>query len=491
MTPQDAAQSVADASRREKNRVAGFSLAAAFLLTGLKLGVGLWTNSLGILSEAAHSGLDLVAAAITFWAIHVSVRPADADHTYGHGKVENLSALAETFLLLVTCVWIFRESGRRLFGGKEVDVLANFWAFGVVAVSIVIDFSRSRALRRVALKYKSQALEADALHFSTDIWSSAVVFLGLGGVWIAGRFNAPWLHKADAAAAFFVAIIVVWVSMRLGKRAVDELVDAAPSRLRDDIRRAARVRGVRDVKQVRVRRSGPDFFADVILTVEGSASFEQAHHVADEAEQAVRGVIPGADVVVHVEPTVRGDIGLPEMVRRIAARRGLDAHSIHVFHHADGIAIELHLEVDRSLCVEEAHKLASGFEDDLRAACPSCVRIVTHIEPAGSADAYRVCDGATRERVENAAGTAALDSGFTARAHDFEIRHADGGLDVSFHVATRPDANIADAHLRVERLETLLRSRMPELRRVSIHLEPENELRVTNDELRIGPPERQ
>ncbi len=473
MTPEMADKSAADAGQHEKNTVAAVSLVAALLLTSLKLGIGIWTNSLGILSEAAHSGLDLVAAAITFWAIRASARPADADHTYGHGKIENLSALAETGLLLVTCIWIFWESSRRLFGGKEVEVLANGWAFGVVIVSIVIDVSRSRALGRVAKKYQSQALEADALHFSTDVWSSSVVLIGLGGVWLAGQFNAPWLHKADAAAAFLVAVIVVWVSLRLGKRSIDELLDTVPARLGDDIRRSAKVPGVRDVKQVRVRRSGPGFFADVILTVEGSASFEQSHHVADEAEKAVRGVIPGADVVVHVEPVVREDVGLPQTVRRVADRHGLNAHSIHVFHHADGIVIELHLEVDRALSVEEAHAQASHIEDDLCAQCPSCIRIVTHIEPAGMADTHPISDGASRERVEKAVGIAALDCGFTTHAHDFEIRRADGGLDVSFHATERPDANIADAHLRVEKLEMLLRSRMPELRHVSIHLEPE------------------
>ena len=180
---------------REKRRVAAASLAAAVLLTGTKLGIGLWTNSLGILSEAAHSGLDLVAAAVTLWAVRVSSRPADREHPYGHGKFENLSALFETVLLMVTCFWIIKEATGRLFFHKPFELNVNVWAFLVVVLSIVVDYRRSRALKRAADKYSSQALEADALHFSTDIWSSAVVLLGLCGVLAGERLNLPWLTE--------------------------------------------------------------------------------------------------------------------------------------------------------------------------------------------------------------------------------------------------------------------------------------------------------
>ena len=265
-------------SQREKRRVALASLAAALLLTGTKLGVGCWTNSLGILSEAAHSSLDLLAAAITLWAVRISGQPADREHTYGHGKVENLSALAETLLLLATCAWIVYEATGRLWSGTAIHVEANVWAFGVVLLSIAVDFSRSGALRKAARKYSSQALEADALHFSTDIWSSAVVLLGLCLVRASDALELPWLVQADAVAALGVAAIVVGVSVRLGKKSIDDLLDSIPQGLHGSVAAAIRqVAGVEEVTRLRLRRSGPDVFADVAVAVRRGAAFERAH----------------------------------------------------------------------------------------------------------------------------------------------------------------------------------------------------------------------
>lgn len=288
-------------AQREKNWVAGWSVVAAVFLTGLKLVIGLSTSSLGILSEAAHSGLDMVAAVITLWAVRAAVQPADEEHTYGHGKYENLSALVETALLLLTCLWIVWESIQRLFFASP-HVEATIWSFAVMGFSIVVDFSRSRALRRAARKYGSQALEADALHFSTDIWSSCVVIGGLGLVFLARQLDLPWLAKADAAAALGVAGIVVGVSLRLGKKSVSDLLDAVPTGMHEQALHAAHVEGVLDVKQVRLRRSGAETFADVTLTVCRDTTFERAHAIASQAEDAIRRVIPGCDIIVHVEP---------------------------------------------------------------------------------------------------------------------------------------------------------------------------------------------
>jgi cation diffusion facilitator family transporter len=294
---------VADAAHadREKRLVAASSVAAAVLLTSMKVGVGLSTGSIGILSEAAHSGLDLVAAAVTLWAVRASAKPADRDHPYGHGKIENFSALFETGLLLATCVWISYEAVKRLLF-ESVHVEATVWSFAIMFISIAVDVSRSRALARAAKKYRSQALEADALHFSTDVWSSSVVIVGLAAVLAAEKFKIPWLARADAVAALGVAAIAVVISLRLGKKSVDDLLDAVPPDLLTQVATAARVEGVREVSQVRVRRSGPDVFADVTLDVDRGLSLEAAHDLAERAEQAVRAAIPGADVVVHAHP---------------------------------------------------------------------------------------------------------------------------------------------------------------------------------------------
>jgi cation diffusion facilitator family transporter len=279
----------------EKRRVALLSVFAAIFLTASKFIIGILTGSLGILSEALHSALDLVAAAITYFSVRISDKPADSDHHYGHGKIENISALIETFLLLITCSWIIYEAVQRLLSGR-VHIEINTWSYLVVLTSIIIDFSRSRALLRAAKKYNSQALEADALHFSTDIWSSSVVFLGL----ICANFG--W-HSADAIAALIVAMIVIYVSYKLGKRSIDVLLDKAPG---DYIKIIEEI--LRDTRQVsyfhdlKIRTSGANFFVDVSIHVDPTLNIEQVHQIADEIESRIQQKISRSIVHIHQEP---------------------------------------------------------------------------------------------------------------------------------------------------------------------------------------------
>jgi cation diffusion facilitator family transporter len=289
---------------REKTSVAFKSVVAALFLTALKVVVGWLSGSIGILAEAAHSGLDCAAAIMTLYAVHASSKPPDREHTYGHGKVETLSALVETLLLLGTCVWIVRESIHRLTFPHE-PVIASFWAFAVVVVSILVDISRSRMLYRAAARHRSQALEADALHFSTDIWSSAVVLVGLAGVKLAQWVPAlSQLEKADAIAALLVAGIVIFVSARLGWRTIEGLLDAAPAGAAETIqKRVETLDGVCDCHAVRVRRAGPVFFVDLHVTVDGEQTLRAAHDLSERIEEAVREVLPEADITVHPEPT--------------------------------------------------------------------------------------------------------------------------------------------------------------------------------------------
>ena len=409
---------------RDKRWVASSSLLAAVLLTSTKLGIGLWTNSLGILSEAAHSGLDLVAAAMTLWAVRVSSRPADREHPYGHGKIENLSALFETVLLLGHLFLDHRRGGGSVVfrrGSRRRSRTCG--RFLVVVLSMVVDFSRSRALKRAADKYSSQALEADALHFSTDIWSSAVVLLGLCGVLAGERFGLPWLIEADAVAALGVAAIVIGVSLRLGKKSVDDLLDSVPGPLRDQVAAAARqVPGVEDVTRLRLRRSGPEIFADITLAVGRAAAFERAHDIANEVEAALHAVLPNADVVVHVEPVAPGDEDVTTMVRLLAARHGLGAHGIRIYEEDRQRWLELHLEVSDKLLLDEAHRQATEFERAVRQTLPGVTRIVTHIEPTGDAAATVRGQPAGQLQVQTAIGEFLEDYPLRVKPHDVRVQ---------------------------------------------------------------------
>jgi cation diffusion facilitator family transporter len=290
-------------AQKEKRSVALLSVLAAVGLTTFKLIVGLLTNSLGILAEAAHSGLDLVAAAMTYFAVRVADRPPDDSHHFGHGKVENMSALFETLLLLATSAWIIYEAVNRLFF-HPAKVEASIWSFVVMGTSIFIDINRSKMLYKAAKKYNSQALEADALHFSTDVWSSAVVILGLIGITIA-RFipGLDWMHKADSVAALVVALIVIYVSAELGWRTISALMDTAPAGMAKKVEEAAAsVAGVVDTHAVRIRPSGAYWFVDMHVDMNGSISLNEAHDATEIIEKKIIELIPMADVTIHVEP---------------------------------------------------------------------------------------------------------------------------------------------------------------------------------------------
>ncbi|MFZ4521375.1 MAG: cation diffusion facilitator family transporter [Bacteroidales bacterium] len=279
----------------EKKRVAGVSVIAAFFLTGFKLAIGLITGSLGLLSEALHSGLDLVAAIITWFSVRISDTPPDKNHHFGHGKIENFSALIETFLLLITCAWIIFEAVHRLVSGNT-KIEVSIFSYLVVLTSIAIDIARSRALYKVARKYNSQALEADALHFSTDIWSSAVVLLGL----ILAQFG--WFF-ADSVAALAVAFIVLGVSWRLGKRAADVLLDRSPAPLVAIIESLLnQSHGIIRYHDLKVRTSGAENFIEVTVHMEPGLSLVAAHEISNQIEQKIAEVLPRSHVHIHLEP---------------------------------------------------------------------------------------------------------------------------------------------------------------------------------------------
>ena len=281
----------------EKKQAALISVFAAIVLTGFKLVVGLLTNSLGILSEALHSGLDLVAAVITYFSVRVSDKPADEKHNYGHGKIENFSAFMETILLLITCTWIIYEAINRLVL-HETDIKISVWSYIVVITSILIDINRSRMLFRVAKKHNSQALEADALHFSTDIWSSSVVLFGL----ICANFG---FFAADSIAALVVALIVLLVSYRLGKKAIDVLLDRAPQDTIAIVKDVlATFTEVKTYHNLRVRTAGADTFIKVNIHLDPSLSLLEVHELCDRIETNVHSLISRSEIYLHPEPQV-------------------------------------------------------------------------------------------------------------------------------------------------------------------------------------------
>ena len=344
-----------NAMRAEKRTVAGNSVVAAVLITGGKVVVGVTTGSLGILSEAAHSALDLIAALLTYLSVGVSDKPADADHQYGHGKVENFSAFVETGLLLLTCAWVIYEAIMRLFY-RHVDVEPSVWAFAVMLVSMAVDWWRSRALGRIATKYESQALEADALHFATDIWSSGVVVLSLVLILLGRVYRLNWLRVADPIAALFVAGVIVSVSWRLARRTVDALLDAAPAGVRAQIIDAvSRVDGVLEVGRVRIRRAGNRYFADLAVGLARTVTFQRSEQLVEAVTAAVHNILPDADVTVQPLPRAQRSENIFDRIRAVATRHNLNVHDISVQDLAGQLHVEQHVELDERMTLKSAH----------------------------------------------------------------------------------------------------------------------------------------
>src|SRR5881398_1806183 len=335
-----------DSMRAEKRSVATNSLIAALAITTLKIIVGLGTGSLGILSEAAHSGLDLIAAAVTLMSVRVSDKPADADHQYGHGKIENFSAFIETGLLLLTCIWIISEAVKRLFF-RHVHIEPSPAAFIVMFVSMGVDFWRSQALGKIAAKYDSQALEADALHFSTDIWSSGIVLLGLLLVLLGRIWGMDWLRAADPVAALFVAGVVVYVSWRLARRTIDALLDAAPAGIRNKIVAAvSAVDGLLEIDRVRIRRAGNRYFADLSIGLARNVTFQRSEQMAAAVTNAVHDVLPDADVIVRSVPRAVRTENIFDRVRAVATKYNFNVHDVSVQDLRGSLHVEQHLELD-------------------------------------------------------------------------------------------------------------------------------------------------
>ncbi len=468
---------VLESMQSEKRAVALNSLLAAIAITFLKLVVGISTRSLGILSEAAHSGLDLVAALVTLLSVRVSDKPADAEHQYGHGKVENFSAFIETTLLLLTCVWIVWEAVRRLSGHHSVHIEPSLAAFGVMFLSMAVDWWRSRKLKKIADKYDSQALEADALHFSTDIFSSGVVALGLALVWAGAHWQVGWLTKADPVAALLVSGVIVYVSSRLARRTIDALLDAAPAGYRNRIIDAAlKVSGVIEVERARTRRAGNRYFADLTVGLARNVTFQRSGQVVAEITRAVRTILPNADVVIHSVPRETGHENIFDRVRAVASRNNFSVHDVSVQDLDGRLHVEQHLELDETLSLKDAHDVVTVLEAEIRSEVPEISTILTHIESEPST----IESGNTILRdavLEQKLKPIVQEFSEVMDMHDIEIKRVRGKVYMSCHCTMSDDLPLSRVHDVSTELEIRFKQAAPELFKVLIHPEPQTDNR--------------
>lgn len=460
---------------RQKVRVATLSAIATIVLVAVKALVGWRTGSLGVLSEATDSAMDFVASLVTFFAVRVADRPADREHHYGHAKAENLAALVQTLLLLATCLWIIYEALERILI-KHVEVEPSALAFGVILASIGVNVWRSRALARTAAMTGSQALEAGALNFRTDIWSSCTVLLGLAGVWAARVWDVPRLLLADAAAAVVVAVFVLLVGGRLGRRAVDALLDRAPEELVERIRGA--IQSVAEVQgpiALRARTAGPRLFVDAAVSIGRSLSFETAHAIVTRVEERVREIVPEASVVIHAEPLRPPGESLGDAVRVVVGRHAAGAHDM-VIYEADGTrGVDLHLELPGEMPLAEADGVTRRIAADLRREFPRLGPIQIHVDPVRPprrpAPAVHIDLRYIAQRL------AELGGGIPGlrRVEDVSARATRDGLWVICRAVMDPGLTVREAHDRGRELARQAQASMPGIHRLTVHAEAERE----------------
>ena len=448
------------------------SVGSGALLTILKLAVGIATGSLAILAEAAHSALDLLAAGITFFVIHIADLPPDENHPYGHARAEQLGALAETVLLVVTAAAVLRESFIRIFVHVE-EAHLNIWAFAVMIVSLVVDWRRSRALKRAATEFKSQALAADAAHFSNDMLSAAVVLASLTILAVAKPYQLlpEWLlMRIDAIAASIVAVIALWVSWGMSRRAIHALMDDIPADLSRRLMRqvAALPSVVPDSVQMRTRFVGEQPYVEVTLGTPRGATLEEAHQLTEAVESAVRAELAGAEVLVHVEPARTPTEPYTTAVYAAAHRLGLHVHNLDVYQLADAVRVEMDLELPTDLTLGEAHTSSERLEQAIRAEMGDSTEVAVHLEPRRDQVRPAVRYGPLNEQVRRVVAQLA-DAGVITQV---DTLLTDEGTIVTLHCAYPPHTPLSEVHTAMARLERDLRRAVPDIVRVQIDPEP-------------------
>jgi cation diffusion facilitator family transporter len=447
-------------------------MAAAAAMTLLKVAAGLLSGSLGVLSDAAHSGLDLVGSALTYFSVHVSDKPADEDHTYGHGKIENLSAFSEAGLMAVSCAWIIWEAVQRIFY-HPVEVHHSLWPVLVLVTSIGVDIWRSRQLRAVAVRTGSPALATDAFHFASDIWATLAVLAGLGASWVGERLQIGALHYADPLAALVISLMILRMTVRLGHEAVGALVDEIPAETRRRlVREVERVDGVLAVERARVRRAGAGYFADVTLALPRRFTFEHTGELVEAATAAVQRALPGADVVIHTIPRETKAESIFDRVRAVAARNNVSVHELSIQTHHGRLQVELHVELEEHLALREAHGFVTALEAQILRNVPEVDSVLTHIESEPATIEQPEEELVEDRRLEQALRAAAAGLPEIVDVHAVAVGRTREHISLTCHCTLPDDLPMNRVHEVITALEDRFKLERPEVYRVTIHPEP-------------------
>ncbi|MCG6534998.1 MAG: cation-efflux pump [Syntrophales bacterium LBB04] len=462
--------------RDEKRRVTLISLGTAVMLIALKLLVGLKTGYLTMLTEALHSSLDALVTVITFFSIRYAEKPADRDHAYGHGKAENLAAFTEAILLFIAVGWIVKEVIERLVL-RTASISPSIWAVAVLCISIGCDIQRSRALRKTAEKYKSPAIEADAVHFRADLVSSGVALVGITVTYIASHWDFAGVYSlVDIVTTCLVLTIVVRMIIGILTKSMGVLLDRTAPKQTDYIRKiVSKVPNVMGIERLRTREAGKQTFIDLTLAIDRNLPVESGYMIGKSVEEAIRRNVGDADIILQVKPVPKGTEAIAERIRSIGAQEGCNLHHIAVHNIGGVVHVDLDLEVEGQMTLSDAHALADAVEEKIKRDNPSIREINTHIdwrEPS-PANATIIVNG-DKSMIEAIRTVVKQEQKILSCSKISVEEEAPGELMLTVHCTMRPEENAETVRKIQEHLEKKLKEAIVHSKRVIIHVEPED-----------------
>lgn len=453
-----------------KEKLALSSILASLTVASLKLLVGATTNSLGIISEGLHSTIDLIAVSATYFAVRKAESPPDQDHQYGHGKAENLASLLESILLFIVAIWIFYEAFERIYV-KNSPVLMGLPSIIIIGITALIDMTRFRALLSASRKYHSPALEADSLHFSTDLLSTTVVVLASILVYFG-------VKSIDLIAAILVATIILVVSFRLANKSLNVLMDRAPPGLSQLIMdEAKKIDGIEKIENVRVRESGSKVFIDLIVHIDKLLSLGAAHRISEELSRRITTLVPNSEVIIHAEPSLMESSNLINKIRGVASAfpEIKNIHSIKIYEIDKKLHVDFHIELDGSLPLDAGHSIANQLEEKIKSLDPNIYAVTSHVEPIEEKRLSSTTDNNTADHLNSKITNIIKKFPDIISIHSLDIKKINNKFRLSFHCVMKKATTIEASHNVAERLECLLRNEFKEIESITIHIEPEKE----------------
>lgn len=451
-----------------KQRAAILSVMATILLTAAKIVGALISGSLALLTDALQGLVDVGSTLFTWFAVRASDKPADEQHHYGHGKVEALAALVETAILFTLAGAILWEAGNRLWHGLIEHVAVTPLVIGVMLLSMTVDAIRWRSLTRVARETGSEALAGEATHFSADFIGSALVLLGLVGVWYG-------IERADTVAAFAIAAYTAYSAYRLARRTLDTLMDAAPEGVGEKLREVARaVPGVVGINWLRVRPAGGRIHGEIGISVSRTLPLERVTAIKAQLGAALTAAEPDSEITITADPVQVDDETVLERVLLIALKLKIPVHHVTVHSIGEKLSVSLDMEVDQSLPLGEAHEIATRLESAIRAEFGGETEVETHIEPmeTGQPAGHNAAWETVEDIGKALAGEAAKLAGPIHDIHSVRVRQTAKGLVVNYHCRVDPALDVATVHGAVDAIERAVRLARPQVCRLVSHAEP-------------------